>query len=55
MPALLGVAALPLLGCLDPAGTRAAYLSLVLFHGWLELSLAAYLFSAGLDPTEWSP
>lgn len=55
LPALLGVVALPAMGLLDPAGTRAAYLSLVLFHGWLELSLATYLFSAGMDPREWTP
>ncbi len=32
----------PLFGLLDPAGTREFYLSIVLFHGWLEISMAAH-------------
>ena len=38
---------LPLLGLVDAAGTRASYLSLVLFHGWLEIAVAAHLFVRG--------
>jgi hypothetical protein len=38
---VLGSVLLPALGAVDPAGVRAAYLSLVLFHGWLELAVLA--------------
>jgi hypothetical protein len=40
-------AALPALGLVDPVGARAGYLSLVAFHGWLELAVLAQLFVAG--------
>lgn len=39
--ALLASLAVPLAGLIDAAGTRAVYLSLVLFHGWLEVALIA--------------
>jgi hypothetical protein len=46
-PALLAALALavlvPLAGAFFPARTREIYLSLVLFHGWLELALIARL------------
>lgn len=38
---------LPALGLVDPVGMRAGYLSLVAFHGWLELAVLAQLFVAG--------
>ena len=42
----LGAMALVLLGGLvDPVGTRATYLSLVLFHGWLEIAVVAHLLA----------
>jgi hypothetical protein len=41
--ALLLAALLPLAGIFAPARTREIYLSLVLFHGWLELALIARL------------
>lgn len=34
---------IPVLGLLDPIGTRAGYLSVVLFHGWLEIAMVAHL------------
>lgn len=37
----LGAVLLPLLGFWDPVQARAGYLSLVLFHGWLELAVLA--------------
>jgi hypothetical protein len=37
----------PLCGVFAPARTRAIYLSLVLFHGWLELALIARLAVRG--------
>jgi hypothetical protein len=40
--AALGFIALPLLGMLDATGARSAYLSIVLFHGWLEIALITY-------------
>ena len=39
---LVAVLALPILGLLDPAGARSAYLSLVLFHGWLEVAMIVH-------------
>ena len=33
---------LPLLGLFDPVGARSAYLTFVLFHGWLEIALITY-------------
>ena len=38
---------LPALGLMDPVGARAGYLSLVAFHGWLELAVLAHLFAGG--------
>jgi len=32
----------PLLGFLNPSGTREMYLSVVFFHGWLEIAMAAH-------------
>lgn len=44
----------PLAGVFAPAPTRAAYLSVVLFHGWLEIALIARWASGrGLAP--WNP
>jgi hypothetical protein len=39
--AVVASVAVPLAGLVDAAGTRAVYLSLVLFHGWLEVALIA--------------
>ncbi len=36
---------LPALALFDPAGTRGAYLSLAIGHGWLELAVAAFLLT----------
>ena len=41
--AVVGAILVPAMGVMDPVGTRALYLSLVLFHGWLELGAAARL------------
>jgi hypothetical protein len=45
-PLALGVVvaaiALPVAGLFAPAAVRAGYLSIVLFHGWLELAIAAH-------------
>ena len=46
--ALIG---LPALALLDATGARSAYLSLVLFHGWLEVALIIY-WLAGRQKTE---
>ncbi len=48
-PAGVGLAigltlAVPIFGLLDPTGTREAYLSIVFFHGWLEIAMAAHWF-----------
>lgn len=45
---VLGALALPLAGFFAPAEARGAYLSLVLFHGWLELAIAAHLLALPL-------
>jgi hypothetical protein len=42
--AVLGSVTLPALGWVDPPGARGAYLSLVLFHGWLELAILSTWF-----------
>jgi hypothetical protein len=39
--ALVASLAVPVAGLVDAAGTRAVYLSLVLFHGWLEVAIIA--------------
>lgn len=39
---LLLLIALPTLGLFDATGARSAYLSIVLFHGWLEIALIVY-------------
>ena len=44
---LIGVVALPAAGVAAPAGARGFYLSLVLFHGWLELAIVAHLVVIG--------
>jgi hypothetical protein len=41
MVAALLTLAVPAAGLIDPAGTRNVYLSLVLFHGWLEVAVIA--------------
>lgn len=45
--AWIGVAAacavVPLVGAFDPLGVRGAYLSLVVFHGWFELAVFAFV------------
>jgi hypothetical protein len=43
--ALALVAVVPLAGCFAPVRVRAIYLSLVLFHGWLELAVMAHLWT----------
>lgn len=41
----------PIAACLDLHGTRNLYLSLAMFHGYLELALGAYFFArGGLSP-----
>ncbi|TVQ87292.1 MAG: hypothetical protein EA397_18420 [Deltaproteobacteria bacterium] len=45
---VLGALALPLAGLFAPAEARGAYLSFVLFHGWLELAIAAHLLALPL-------
>lgn len=56
-PALVAAAALTLAvalaGVARPARTRAVYLSLVLFHGWLELAVLARL-AAGRARVPWA-
>ncbi|MCA9668752.1 MAG: hypothetical protein KC503_24330 [Myxococcales bacterium] len=42
--ALVSTLAVPTLAVFDPVRTRAAYLSLVLFHGWLEIAAGAALW-----------
>lgn len=44
---LLASVGLPLAGMFDPAGVRTGYLSLVLFHGWLELAAVAAFRARG--------
>jgi hypothetical protein len=39
---IIGAIALPSAGVVAPVDARAGYLSLVLFHGWLELALIAH-------------
>jgi len=39
--------AVPLAGWAAPGRVRAIYLSLVLFHGWLELAVIAHLWARG--------
>ena len=39
---IVALISLPLLGLLDATGARSAYLSIVLFHGWLEIALVVY-------------
>lgn len=39
--AVVGAVAVPLLATWDPVAVRSGYLSLVLFHGWMELSVLA--------------
>ena len=39
--ATVGALALPLAATWDPVHVRAGYLSIVLFHGWMELSVVA--------------
>ncbi len=39
--------AVPALALLDPVGVRSTYLSLALFHGWLEIATIALLFVSG--------
>ncbi len=39
---VIAVAALPLAGLFEPLMMRNGYLSLVLFHGWLEIAIIAH-------------
>lgn len=39
---VIGAVALPVAGWFSPAAVRTGYLSLVLFHGWLEMAIYAY-------------
>lgn len=45
MIALALTVAVPAWGLLDPIGAREGYLSIVLFHGWLELAVVARILS----------
>lgn len=49
---LAACALVPLVGAFDPLGVRGAYLSLVVFHGWFELAVLAFVaarrFEGGL-------
>jgi hypothetical protein len=38
----------PLLGIFAPAETRSTYLQVALAHGWLELTVGAYLLAKGV-------
>jgi hypothetical protein len=40
----------PLLGLVDPLGGRAVYLSLALFHAWLELAVLASQLVSSVPP-----
>jgi hypothetical protein len=51
--AVLASLAVPLAGLVDAAGARAVYLSLVLFHGWLEVAVIAR-WATGADHAPWS-
>jgi hypothetical protein len=44
---LLALAAVPIAACFDLHGTRTLYLSLAMFHGYLELALGVYFFTRG--------
>lgn len=44
----VGALLVPLLALRDPAWARDTYLSLVVFHGWLELAVLAFLLSRKL-------
>lgn len=46
---LLALIALPTLGLFDAIGARSAYLSIVLFHGWLEIALIVYWVASRQD------
>ena len=46
---LLLLITLPMLGLFDATGARSAYLSIVLFHGWLEIALIVYWVSSKQD------
>ena len=41
--AVCACAIVPIVGAFDPLGVRGAYLSLVVFHGWFELAVFAFL------------
>lgn len=41
--AVCACAIVPIVGVFDPLGVRGAYLSLVVFHGWFELAVFAFL------------
>jgi hypothetical protein len=47
---LLAAIALPVAALWDPAAVRAGYLSLVVFHGWLELAIAAHFLVLNRAP-----
>jgi hypothetical protein len=44
---LVLVVLVPLSGCFAPVRVRSIYLSLALFHGWLELAVIAHLWTRG--------
>jgi hypothetical protein len=52
--AVAGALALPLAGAFAPAAARATYLSLVLFHGWLEVAVIAR-WAAVREEAPWGP
>lgn len=47
---ILGTVAIPIMALFHATGTRNMYLSLVLFHGWLEFSVIANLLVKGRKP-----
>lgn len=42
---IAGCVLVPVLGIFHPTGTRSVYLSLILFHGWLEIAVIAHLLA----------
>ena len=47
--AVCACAIVPIVGVFDPLGVRGAYLSLVVFHGWFELAVFAFLAARRLE------
>ena len=47
--AVCACAIVPIVGVFDPLGVRGAYLSLVVFHGWFELAVFAFLAARRME------